>query len=528
MTHLRTIIPILASIALTPLATAAQNSAEQISNYQKLSPADSKSLLEATNRANFRKIPADQKLQIQKAALKASASLIGKNNKGQLKTVKDETQKQILKIAGDYLDSLPTDKIPAHPAAQDLFGKIPANAPRIAKSITIDPDTVRWHSTGLYAAPGEIVTITIPQAWIDKGLKIQLSGHRDKISTKKNLQRLPTSPAKSIKVKSTQTKIAGPFGGAIYIDTGDTSIKAPPFTVKIENALQAPIYTLGKTTPAQWATLKNAPAPYAEIVTPRIALSFPSEWIRTIEDPTELAKYWDHVVELHDQLGGMAHVRKGPERVNVDVQISVGLFHAGYPAQGPQKQCRGVVDLPKLKTQGNWGWFHEMGHESQRRPDKAWTWNNPYTFDGSVEVTVNLFSAHAMDTLGMKQRGGWSWTAFPEQVTARARKLLTSGKKYPQMGAGEKLIMFLLIRDEFGWDPIHKTLKAYSDLQTKDPTKLPKTNQQKRDHFALTISNTTGKNLAPYMEKIWGIPISPETTAKTKHLPTWIPKALQK
>lgn len=522
----RQIRTLAALLSASALVSQAEPLAEDISNYRDLTPAESENLLTKTNRKNFKKIPATQKLEIQKAALEASASLIGKRPDGKLKTVTNEAQKQILKIAGDYLRSLSPQETPAHPAAQDLFGKIPANAPRITKTITIDPKTVRWHATGLYAAPGEVVTITIPQEWTDKGIKIQLSGHRDNISTKKKLRRLPTSPAKSFPANTTSTKIAGAFGGAIYIDTGAEPHPAPPFQVSIKNALPAPHFVLGETTPDEWETLRKAPAPYAEITTPRIAISFPSAWIRDLEDPTELAQYWDHIVELHDQLGGMAHLRKGPERVNVDVQISNGLFHAGYPAQGPASHCRGVVDLPKLKKQGNWGWFHEMGHEAQRRPDKAWGWNNPYTFDGSIEVTVNFFSAHAMDSLDMKLRGGWTWTAFPEQVAARARKSLAQGKKYPQMGAGEKLAMFLLIRDEFGWAPFKKVLKAYSDLQDRDPSKLPRTNQQKRDHFAVAMSRATGKNLSAYLQKTWGIPLSPTATTKIKNLPSWTPKSL--
>ncbi len=84
-----------------------------------------------------------------------------------------------------------------------------------------------------------------------------------------------------------------------------------------------------------------------------------------------------------------------------------------------------------------------MGHESQRRRDKACGWKNPYTFDESVEVTVNLFLAHAMDQLKRMDRGGWSWTFFPEEVTGKARRAFDSGKGYPALEAGEKLAMFL-------------------------------------------------------------------------------------
>lgn len=498
--------------------------AEDIRGYDQLTEEKQEEVKNQLSRRVFRKFSPEQQKKIRQACVEFSAKVIGRKPNGRLKGVNDDGQKVILKFAGDYLNSLPPEKTPAHPRAGDLYGKIPAGAKRVSRAVRIDPAVVRWHSTGLYAAPGEVVTLEFPAAWVGKGIKVRLSGHRDRISTRKKLHRLPSPPARSFAVDRPKVKVAGAFGGAIYIDTGGKAREGKPFDVRVSNALQAPYFVLGKTKVADWkSTLRKAPAPYAELVTGRIALSFPSAWIRDLEDPTELLKYWDKVVALHDELGGMAAVRQGPERVNVDVQISVGLFHAGYPAQGPQRQCRAVVDLEKLKVRGNWGWFHEMGHEAQRRPDKAWGWNNPYTFDGSIEVTVNLFSAHAMDRLKMADRGGWSWTASATEVEKHARKALAGGKKYPQMGAGQKLAMFLQIRDKFGWAPIQKVLAGYSRDQDTDPARLPKGNQAKRDTFLVRMSLATKHNLAPFMQDLWGIPLSPESVAKVKHLPTWRP-----
>ncbi|NWK55227.1 hypothetical protein HW115_06370 [Verrucomicrobiaceae bacterium N1E253] len=510
------------------LSEDAQALGQDILGYGKLTGEQREQLVERLSKKSLKPLSSEQREQIQRACVDASATMIGHNAKGQLKVVKDPGAKAIMKLAGDYLNRLPAATTPAHPAAEDLFGQIPEKAPRVKQSVKIDPAVVRWQATGLYAAPGELVTLVFPDAWVGKGLQVHVSGHRDNISVKKNLMRLPTKPSRSFPVDSKEVKVAAAFGGALYIDTGNKVRAGKSFQVQVNHALQAPYFVLGKSDPKAWREQgRLAPAPYAELVTDRIALSFPSAWIRDLADPTELLKYWDKVVALHDELGGMAHTRYGPERVNVDVQISVGLFHAGYPMQGPQKQCRGVVDLEKLKIQGNWGWFHELGHEAQRRPDKAWGWNNPYTFDGSVEVTVNLFSSHAMDRLKMENRGGWSWTASPEEVRQRAHKALSTGKSYSEFGAGEKLAMYLLLRDQFGWESIGKVLAGYCKDQDAGKA-MPKENQAKRDAFVLRMSKQTGHNLTPYVEKLWGVKISPETAEQLKALPVWIPKGFDK
>jgi hypothetical protein len=372
--------------------------------------------------------------------------------------------------------------------------------------------------------------LTFPQEWVGRGLQVQLSGHRDGIPfRKKPLMRTPTPPARSFAVDSAAVKVAGAYGGAIYIDTGSAPREGKPFDVRIGNAIEAPYFVLGKTPVNTWKnSLRKAPAPYAEFVSDRIAFSFPAEWIRELDDPTELIAYWDRVVELHDELGGMAHTRHGPERVNVDVQISVGLFHAGYPMQGPQKQCRGIVDLEELKNKGNWGWFHELGHEAQRRPDKAWGWNNPYTFDGSSEVTVNLFSAHAMDQLNIGARRGWSWTADPKTVAQQARKALEKDQPYAELGAADKLAMFLQLRDAFGWEPIRATLAGYTHDQDRNPELLPREDPAKRDEFLVRLSRETSHNLAPFMKDLWGVEISDDAGRQVGDLPVWLPAGFGK
>lgn len=518
-----------AGLSLLPMNWVSAALTDNIKNFKSLDAAQKEELVSSLSGRKFSKLDAGEKKRVQLACLELSKQWIGSNGKGGLKTVNDPAKGQILKVAGDYLKSQPVDKTPAHPAAGAIFGEIPAGAARVNETVEINPWVVRWHSTGLYAAPGEVVTLKFPKEWVNKGLKVQVSGHTDNISTKKKLMRLPTSPARSFEVTSEEVKVSAAFGGAIYINTGNERRREGKFKVQVLDAVKAPLYELGKTDIEQWKSeLRNAPAPYAELVSPRIALSFPSAWVRELDDPKALMEYWDNVVKLHDELGGLGGVRYGPERVNVDIQISVGLFHAGYPTQGPVAHCRGVVDLDKLKTKGNWGWFHEMGHESQRRPDKAWGWNNPYTFDGSIEVTVNLFSSHAMDRLQMKDRGGWSWTGSAYEVAKKAHKVLAEGKSYPELGAGDKLAMYLQLRDGFGWDPIGKVLASYSLDQDKRPGVLPKQNQAKRDVFMVRMSKQVKRNLAPFMEDVWGIKLSPEAVAHVKDLPVWLPEGFEK
>ena len=46
-----------------------------------------------------------------------------------------------------------------------------------------------------------------------------------------------------------------------------------------------------------------------------------------------------------------------------------------------------LVDVNNLMA-GSWGLYHELGHNHQ---------NRDWTFDGTVEVTVNLFTLYVYD-----------------------------------------------------------------------------------------------------------------------------------
>ena len=59
--------------------------------------------------------------------------------------------------------------------------------------------------------------------------------------------------------------------------------------------------------------------------------------------------------------------RARPERYVTDVQISAGYMHAGYPIMTHLDAAARFVDLRASgRRKGDWGLFHEMGHNHQQ------------------------------------------------------------------------------------------------------------------------------------------------------------------
>ena len=69
----------------------------------------------------------------------------------------------------------------AHRRAKDFPGAVPLDAPRVSKTVSIDVGTRGWHGTGLYAAPGETITVALPRNAADKGLRLRIGCHKDRL-----------------------------------------------------------------------------------------------------------------------------------------------------------------------------------------------------------------------------------------------------------------------------------------------------------------------------------------------------------
>lgn len=440
--------------------------------------------------------------------------------------VRDDEEKRLLKRETAILMKTPAEKVVAHRSAEACFGPIDPEAARVSREIVVDPDQTRWHSTGLYAAPGEKLRIKLPPAAAEKGVRIRIGGHLDNIRRRQGWRRMPRVH-RSFPIKGAEGIAASPFGGAVYIDLGDNPPFEEPFAVTIENAVPAPYFILGETSDEDWVdSIRDYPAPYAELVCDHLCISLPSKYIRELDNPSELMRFWDKTVAGHDWLGGHSHLRKFPDRINIDVQISVGAAHSGYPAQG--NHAWGLIDLEHLRRDGSWGWFHELGHEAQTRPDKRWRHNNYYTFDGSIECTVNLYSSHARDMHGVRGRSGWGWTSYPELVMRRALSVVADPEKsYASVGVGKKLAMMLQLRDAFGWDTWHEVLGGYTRDFDKGVISGRWGDQRKRDEFLLRFSKACGHDLTRWMRDYWGVAVSDEAVAKLAELglPDWLPAA---
>ncbi|MBI5864787.1 MAG: hypothetical protein HZB38_09810 [Planctomycetes bacterium] len=467
----------------------------------------------ATLTLAVRTVPADDRLLLPRLRelLKAHDGELAPTDKKPLKA-EDALSRLLLTLEVEQLRATPVDEVRAHPAARDFPGAVPDGAERIKRTLALRPDVPGWHSTGLYAAPGEVVSVEIPPAAERGKLEIRIGAHRDELWHHDKWKRVPEITLERPLTAAT-THVASAFGGPIYLVVPN-DCKLAECDVTISHAIAMPHYVDGKTDLAEWRErIRSAPAPWAELESDKIILTIPSRVVRDLENPDEVMKFWNDLSDAHATLAGIPLRRPRPERFVADVQISAGYMHSGCPIMTHLDVAEHFVDAKKLRGGDGWGFFHELGHNHQ---------SGDWTFDGTGEVTCNLFALHAIDTICQPKPGtrGHGAVDKPPDVA----KYIADGadfaiwKRDPFLA----LQMYVQLQKEFGWEPFKKVFAEYRDLPKQD---RPKSDAEKRDQWMVRFSRTVGRNLGPFFER-WGVPTSAEARANIASLPTWMPPEL--
>ena len=220
-------------------------------------------------------------------------------------------------------------------------------------------------------------------------------------------------------------------------------------------------------------------------------------------------KIYDDIIRKYHELRGTDVSKFRRQWIVTDVQKDAGSLHSGYPivtgldVLNPHSDAF-MLDAKKLKQNGHWGIFHEIGHNMQQ-PE--------WKFDGTSEVTCNVFTLCAMDVIcGL---GPWIhpwlevyWNDAVEYLKGEAP--YEQWKKKP----GVALFIYAQLAREFGWNVYKKVLQRYQAMPKED---IPKTDQEKIDKWFETFSEVSGKNLIPLVT-FWGIPLSDAAKERVENL----------
>ncbi|MBK9645487.1 MAG: hypothetical protein IPO67_10125 [Deltaproteobacteria bacterium] len=364
-----------------------------------------------------------------------------------------------------------------------------------------------WLSLGVYAAPGEPLTVQIPAAWAGRGLKAQIGAHTDTLWHLDEWQRHPEI-TRAYTLDSEETLIASAFGGPVYL-TVPGGLDLGVGEITLDGGVSMPRFVAGDTDPATFlAQAAQSLTPLAELGSDRFVLTVPTADLAALTDPEGLMALWDDVLDADADLAAISRDRARPERFAMDVQISAGWMHSGYPLMGYDYGAA-MVDLPTLGLIGDWGAFHELGHNHQF---------GPANLPGTTECTVNLWSVYAMEEVIGLDRGLAHSALDPAARQETLDAYLDGGADFwADWSVWTCLETYLQLQETFGWELFMAINAAHLGLPA---TSRPDTDQERIDELVILSSETAGLDLTGFYLS-WGFPLSDHVEAELAHLPPW-------
>ncbi|CAF4444136.1 unnamed protein product, partial [Rotaria magnacalcarata] len=368
----------------------------------------------------------------------------------------------------------------------------------------IESNANEWYCTGYYAVAGIPIQIDVLECMGAMGWSVRVGCHSDHLENCEELRRWSCiSINKPLVGNSIQMSSA--FGGLIFLQSPNDESNS--ITVRLHHVVLTLTYDfMDPNRVTNWQYRRHhAQGLWADIAGQHIVLNLPSKSLLHLDSTQldEVLLFWDSVVLAHHELRGTKP--KHRERIVCDEQPSAGYMHSGYPivthmdVTDPQSD-EFLFNIHVLKKKGWWGVFHEIGHNMQR------DW---WTFDGTGEVTVNIFTLHAMNIICHIQPWIHPWLDEQESNT---RIYIENGCNFDEWkdDPGIGLIIYAQLAREYGWETYKKVFRQYEQTQPHLDS-----NQEKMDHWIESFSRQVGYNLIPLF-KFWGFPVS-KSTAEVLH-----------
>ena len=407
-------------------------------------------------------------------------------------------------------------EVEALPCAKSFPGEVPAGAPRVTRSVSLDTAQPRWHATGLYAAPGEPVIVSFPSGSGAESarLVLQIGAHDAVLSDLEEWRRAPEVVRRAA-LDAERVVAASPFGGLLFVDVPE-GCGLGTIELRFERVIEAPAFVLGRNRDDEWrGSLRHRSAPWAVLEGAKVRLVVPSSAILALAEPERLLRTWDRAADAVADLVALPRARRWPERIVVDVEVGEGHSRGGYPILARLDEAPLLVDPDRLVRDGC-SLFHELG---RNRRDDDWI------FEGAGAVTPTLVRLHVLESVAAgRAPDGGGFRARLEEAAERVPAWRAAGASHAERVKDPLLAVqpFLQLQRAFGWEPFRK---AFADFRGLPQREKPGDDATKSDLWLVTLSRACQKDLGPFFTA-WGIPTSEAARAAVAALAPWMPEGL--
>ncbi len=197
--------------------------------------------------------------------------------------------------------------------------------------------------TGCYAAPGSVITVTVPEELVGLGISINVGSHTWDNSVKPTMKRLDRITV-NYPITSTETLVCNPLGGNIMIHV-PYDFYLGVFDIQITNAYRAPYFTEDKYNQESWEIEKDLPGLWAVWESDKMMIEMPAKWCNNLThaEVSNTMTEWDLAITAINEMRGweenyMARHGEDPadrDRTTLylqcDLQMRGSAYFPGYP-----------------------------------------------------------------------------------------------------------------------------------------------------------------------------------------------------
>ncbi len=432
--------------------------------------------------------------------------------------------RQLLFMEESWLKSLTLEELTrlgAHRLA-DTLGTIAPGATPCKSTQKLSSAGDKWReeyvSLGLYAAPGKPVTVTLPKELAGKGLEIQVGHH----FPEKHLP-LISMPGTSrwFKLNQESTTFVSPHGGLMLLLV-PKSMELKDTPVTIDGAIQAPRFVLGQHTDDEWKKLRQAPAPWGELVSEHLVLLVPRDVMQKLDNPTALMTWWNE--NNRDLEDFYAYYPKVPFRMHSGLYAEEGLSY--WPLHWDVQNVPNLLDLKAMKATNSALFLHEHGHHCDFWEMELSFWAESTTNWGGYYLKAReglAFDWKDSHDLHLRNLFDPKNKSMQEIMQEKWYKISTKGTHHWSYPITSMMIAYA---EDFGWCCVKDAIKRLRDqndpLYKWDFIDANDHDQAKIDRYLIALSAAAGRDVRPYFAHFKMFPSSGTVVyMNAQKLPKW-------
>lgn len=424
----------------------------------------------------------------------------------------------------DIESAINENRLKKHISADGQFwGSVSDDAPGIIKKTYVNASVKRYHSLGIYAPAGEILTIEIDESLINKGLSIVIGYEveANKIPLDKflvgNKDRMPII-RKSFNLTSTTTKVGTPLGGNVYLHVNDNVNK--DFEITVSGGVDNPVFQLGINSEEDYKKMLETPGLIMEFKLPHVRLIMPKSYALS-DNIIGSLELWHKMSSLStyamNKLGNTmpithyydSYVPAGAAVAYVGANFSILPLGWGTNSLNYEMQMSG----------GNWGNFHEFNHHYQSGATGKWGLNNPGEVTNNVLTVMSyllytdIASTRSETVAPGNFSSGWNVSSDPYYNFKRVMDVSSSVTNFEEFSTNQ-LYMYADLMHAFGVDKFMELIRSSYGLVEGYETNL----MSDVDSFALRASEIFESDLTYYLVNICKMNLQEETITTIKNM----------